>query len=344
MRIALISFTKKGAALNRGLASALGQAVGYHLSAYEESDLIKVSSSLKEWTKTVFEQYEAVIYIGATGIAVRAIAPFLISKDTDPAILSVDELGQNVIALVSGHIGGANKLARAVAVLTNGQAIISTATDLEGCFAVDEWAKEQGFILNDLKKAKLISATLLQGLKVGIKSDYPIVGALPQGIEQGENYKRGLYIGYDYTKSPYEQTLWLIPKQISLGIGCKKGTSFEKIERLVRVEFEKMGLPLEAIKNIASIDLKKEEEGLLKWAKHYDKPIYFYDSKVLEQVKGDFTPSAFVRQITGVENVCERSAVKASKQGLLILKKTALEGVTIALAIADYQVVFNENV
>lgn len=339
MKKAFISFTQKGAKLNRKLIAKIDGAVGYHLSKYEEVGLEKVETSLKEWTQECFREYDAIIYIGATGIAVRAIAPFLISKAKDPAVLTVDELGQNVIALVSGHIGGANQLAREVAVLTEGHAIISTATDLEGRFAVDEWAKNQQLSLTDLRRAKLISAALLQGETVGLKSDFPIVGPLPEGIALGEVYKIGLYIGYS-NKDPYKETLRLIPKNISLGIGCKKGTTFEKIEGLIKWELGKLELPLDAIKNIASIDLKKEEAGLLAWASHYNKPICFYSAEELSEIPGDFTPSTFVKQITGVDNVCERAAVKLSDQGTLIHRKVALEGATLALAVSKYTVKF----
>lgn len=339
MRIALISFTQKGAKLNRDLVTHSDNVVGYHLSKYEEAGLVKVEKSLREWTREHFKSCDGLVYIGATGIAVRAIAPFLISKAKDPAVLTVDELGQNVIPLVSGHIGGANKLAREIAALTKGRAIISTATDLEDCFAVDEWAKDHNLILTDLRSAKLVSATLLQGETVGLTSDFPIVGPLPKGIALGQDYKIGIYIGYS-NKKPYKETLRLIPKEISLGIGCKKGTSFEKIEALVKQELEKLELPIEAIKNIASINLKKEEVGLLEWAAYYKKPIYFYNAEELSEVLGDFTPSTFVKQTTGVDNVCERAAVRSSGQGVLIHRKTAKEGVTLALAISDYTVNF----
>jgi len=343
MRYAIISFTVHGAKLSRKLGELLEDAKGYHLSKYKEEGLEKVEGSLKEWTKMNFKDYEVLIYIGATGIAVRAIAPFLVSKDKDPAVLCIDELGQNVIPLVSGHIGGANGCAKYIASLIGGRAIISTATDLEGRFAVDEWAVERGLILTDLKKAKSIASDILKDKTIGFVSDFPVEGKLPKQVLESSYGEIGIYIGYDKGKKPFKETLWLIPKGLTLGIGCRKGTSFEQIERLIRGQLEKLDIPIEAIGKVVSIDLKQEEQGLLEWATHYHKSISFYSAHELNQIEGDFTPSSFVKQITGVENVCERSAVKGSDGGKLLLKKVALDGVTMALAMPYYTVTFERE-
>lgn len=344
MKCALISFTAKGAQVNRGLSRILENTIGYHLSKYEEVGLEKVEGTLQEWTQKAFNQCEVIIYIGATGIAVRAIAPFLVSKEQDPAVLCIDELGKNVIPLVSGHIGGANQFARYVAQQIEGQAIISTATDLENRFAVDEWATFQGILITDLKQAKRIATEILRGETIGLVSDFPIEGRLPQQVECIEHGPIGIYIGYDQRKKPFEETLWLIPKGMSLGIGCKKGTPCEKIEKLVCMQLKSLGLSVELITTIASIDLKREEQGLLEWASDYNKPLCFYSAEELGEVEGDFTASPFVKHITGVENVCERAAVRASSGGKLILKKVALEGVTMALASPCYTVKFGRKV
>ena len=344
MKCALISFTINGAKINRKLGAHLEHATGYHLSKYEELGLEKVESTLKEWTQKAFESYEAIIYIGATGIAVRAIAPFLVSKAQDPAVLCIDELGQNVIPLVSGHIGGANPFARKVAGFIGGRAIISTATDLEERFAVDEWATREGLLIADLKQAKRIATEVLRGHEIGLVSDFPIEGSLPKQVECVASGEIGIYIGYDLAKKPFKETLWLIPRGVTLGIGCRKGTSSDKIEVLIATQLEHLHMPLEAIECIASIDLKQEEQGLLEWASHSNKPLCFYSAEELREVEGDFTPSSFVKHITGVENVCERAAVRASSGGKLILKKVALEGVTMALAGPCYTVKFGRKV
>lgn len=343
MNIARISFTPKGAKVNLCLSKSL-KGKGFHLSKFKEEGLENVRSSLKDWVKEVFEEYDAIIFIGATGIAIRAIAPFLIDKRQDPAVVVIDEKGRYIIPLVSGHIGGANELARQVGKLLGALPIVTTATDIEGCFSVDEWASNKGFKFKNFKVAKSISAHLLQGKQVGFLSEFLVEGNLPEGLvdfcsEQEEILDLGIWIGIT-SRAPFKETLWLVPPIITLGIGCRKGVSKLQIDKLVGRELDRLHIPMEAIKHIASIDLKANEEGLLEWSKFYKKPITFYKSEVLSEIEGKFTPSAFVKKITGIDNVCERAAVKGSNGGRLILNKVALEGVTMALAIEDYAVSF----
>ena len=155
MKIGIISFTSKGACINRKLSS-LFQVKGVHLSKFKEEGLDNIESSLNEWTKEQFQVCEALVFIGATGIAVRAIAPFIINKAVDPAVLVIDELGKYIIPLLSGHLGGANKLASELSVLIGGTPVVTTATDLEKCFAIDEWAKRNSLVIKNLKVAKHI--------------------------------------------------------------------------------------------------------------------------------------------------------------------------------------------
>nr|WP_307989037.1 cobalt-precorrin 5A hydrolase [uncultured Niameybacter sp.] len=343
MNIARISFTPKGAKVNLSLSKSL-KGKGFHLSQFKEEGLENINTSLRDWVKEVFETYDAIIFIGATGIAIRAIAPFLVDKRQDPAVVVVDEKGRYVIPLVSGHIGGANQLAREVGKLLGALPIVTTATDIEGCFSVDEWANNKGFKFKNFKVAKSISAHLLQGKKIGLLSEFGVEGHLPEGLvdicnEQEEVLELGIWIGTT-SRVPFKETLWLVPPIITLGIGCRKGVSKLQIDQLVGRELDKLHIPMEAIKQIVSIDLKANEEGLLEWSKIYKKPITFYTGEVLSQVEGKFTPSAFVEKITGVDNVCERAAVKGSNGGRLILNKIALEGVTMALAIENYIVNF----
>lgn len=351
MNISVISFTLKGAKVGRRLIEVLkaeqeNDIDGYHLSKFQEEGLCKIETSLGEWTKAQFKRCDALVFIGATGIAVRAIAPYLESKAKDPAVLVVDECGQYVIPLVSGHIGGANKLARTVSKILGAQAIVTTATDLEGCFAVDEWAKENELYITDYKLARDISAALLHGKKVGLECDGVLEGILPEGIWKGLGQEEqeskpllGMWVGWQ-KQQPFVKTLWLIPPVVTVGIGCRKGVSKAQIDMLISQELARLEIPLEAVKCIGTIDLKKAEEGLLAWTKEKSKLFVSYSVSTLMSVEGHFTASAFVKQVTGVDNVCERAAVQASHGGELISFKTALEGVTCALAVEGYKISF----
>ena len=136
------------------------------------SDPRSLCDIVEEWfTKS---EVDAIIFVGATGIAVRAIAPFIHGKAVDPAVLVIDEAGRYVISLLSGHLGGANALARTAATLIEAEPVITTATDAESAFAVDTFAKENGFLLTDLRKAKEVSAKVLRGEKLRIYSDIPM--------------------------------------------------------------------------------------------------------------------------------------------------------------------------
>ena len=166
MTTAVIAFTRRGAALGRSLADALGGTL--HVPARFAPEVgAEAYFSLEGWTAWAWARADALVFVGAAGIAVRAIAPHVRDKFSDPAVVSVDEAGRFAVPLLSGHVGGANELARRVAALTGGQAAVSTATDVNGLFAVDVWARERGMAITDRALAKEVSAALLEGRPVG---------------------------------------------------------------------------------------------------------------------------------------------------------------------------------
>lgn len=342
MKIGIISFTPNGERLNEKLVASFQskEVYGYHKSKQSKGNLLRVNSSLTEWTQEAFKSYEAIVFIGATGIAVRAIAPFIKSKEIDPAVIVLDEKGDYVISLLSGHIGGANKLTQEIAQLVNGIPIISTATDKNNLFAVDEWAHSEGLCIKEIHRIKEISSALLRGEQVGLITKIPLAGKWPEGIKADEGMQVGIVIDSDSTYEPFNETLHLIPSVMTLGIGCRRGISLEAIERLVIPKLEALKIDIEAIEKITSIDLKQDEPGLLAFCEKYNKPFLTYSSEALQKARGEFTPSAFVKQVTQVDNVCERAAILGSNHGELILRKTAKEGVTMAIARAEKQYSF----
>lgn len=283
-----------------------------------------------------FSQTDAMIFIGACGIAVRKIAPYVKDKRTDPAVVCIDELGTFVIPLLSGHIGGANALARRLAAGLNATAVITTATDIHGKFSVDAWAAEQGFKIGSMPAAKAVSAAILEG-DVPLCSDFPIAGDLPAGVFAGNTGEIGIYVTVR-KDAPFENTLRILPPVLHLGIGCRKNTSCAAIREAVDQVFQAHRLDKSAIKCAASIDLKAEEHGLLEYCREMAIPISFYSAQELQSVPGEYTPSSFVREITGVENVCERSAMVGAEK--LIVRKTVYCGVTIAVAAENLEVRF----
>ena len=337
MTTAVIAFTRRGTALGRSLADALGGTL--HVPARFAPEVgAEAYSSLEGWTAWAWARADALVFVGAAGIAVRAIAPHVRDKFSDPAVVSVDEAGRFVVPLLSGHVGGANELARRVAALTGGQAAVSTATDVNGLFAVDVWARERGMAITDRVLAKEVSAALLEGRPVGFASDFG--HPCPEGLTTGPA-ELGVWITDRTGEGPFPRALRLVPRSLILGIGCRRGTPMETIEDLVIQELNRLKLSFTVVRSVASIDVKKDEQGLLRFAKEYSLPIHFYSAEKLLQVKGDFTPSAFVAKTVGVDNVCERAAVLDSDEGKLLLRKTSKNGVTLAIAAENFVVDFN---
>lgn len=319
-----------------------GQALGDKLSA-ELSDCLSVEvcrvgrpESLAELTCRGFRDYKALLYIGATGIAVRAIAPHLVNKAEDPAVICMDELGTFAISLVSGHLGGANNLTRLLASKAKSIPVITTATDLNGRFAVDEWCKHQNCKLMERQRIKLVSSAVLKGEQVTVYAPFPIAGQSPAYVKQGPAESADVILDYRLQEQEQADALHLVPKILFLGVGCRRGIAEEAVEALWEKVKEENGILEEAIVCAATIDLKKDETGLLAFAKKHGWKLNIFTSEELQAVPGDYTESAFVKSITGVSNVCERSAM-ASGGKELILRKTALNGVTMAIAVADYQ-------
>ncbi len=364
-------------------------------------------TSLKELVKELWPQSQALIFIGACGIAVRSIAPYVKDKTRDPAVLVLDEKGRFVISLLSGHIGGANELTLAIAGLIGAQPVITTATDINQVFAVDSWAIKAGLHIVNPQAIKEISGSLLAGRPVGFISQYPVKGPLPAGLEDFSSSsgnqsgsgnqscsgsparpEAGIRIAsaveaeaeaapenpesFDTPDTPYIPgppetaasvdspesplfpfTLHLQPKNLVLGCGCRRGVSEAQIREAVFTVLQQHNLSPRRLRLISSIDLKSDEKGLLDFAAAMELPLVFFSADQLAQAPGDFTPSAYVKEVTGVDNVCERSALLGARRfaegrdslegnatGRLLIPKTSLNGVTVAVYEQDFTVIF----
>ena len=324
MTVAVIAFTRRGAELGRKLAAALGGAL-YAPARFAADAGAEPVPALDAWTAARWEDSDALVFVGAAGIAVRAVAPHVRDKFTDPAVVSVDEEGRFAVPLLSGHVGGANELALRVAELTGGQAAVSTATDVNGLFAVDVWAREQGLAITDRALAKEVSAALLEGKAVGFASDWG--HPCPAGLTQGPA-EIGVWVTARTGAGPFSRTLRLAPKGLILGVGCRRGTERAAIEEAAAAALA--GYEPLAVAAVATIDLKKDEPGLLAFCAARGLPLLTFSAGELSAVAGDFTPSDFVKGVTGVDNVCERAAVAAG--GRIVVPKLAKNGVTASVA------------
>ena len=286
---------------------------------------------------------DAIIFVGATGIAVRAIAPFITGKAVDPAVLVIDEAGRYVISLLSGHLGGANALARTAASLIGAEPIITTATDAESAFAVDTFAKENGFLLTDLRKAKEVSAKVLRSEKLRIYSDIP----MERLVQRPARHEAELVPAQDIacadivisyrTKLLNQATgLRLIAKRVHVGLGARKGVTQAEVAAAVATCLEDAGIDPRAVVDLVSIDLKKQESGILAYSYESGVPFVTYTAEELRTVEGAFAGSSFVQSVTGVANVCERAvAFAAGRSGHaeVLVHKTIHGNVTTAVAV-----------
>ena len=338
MIVALFAYSRQGCRTARRIRDCFpGDEVRtYTMEKFGEPDFSLLEYPSKDFYGTVFNEAELMIFVGACGIAVRQIAPHVRSKQTDPAVLSVDELGRFVIPLLSGHIGGANSFAEALAEKLSAKAVVTTATDINHRFSVDAWAARTGFAISSMAAAKAVSAGILEH-DIPLYSEFPVAGALPAGVVSGDTGEVGIALTV-HTKEPFEQTLRLIPRVLHLGLGCRTGIAGEAVLTAVEQVLTEHHLDPRAIRCAASIDLKAQETGLLEACAQLGVPVSFYSAEELQKLEGDFTPSSFVKKITGVENVCERSALLGAEH--LIVRKTAISGVTVALAAEKLEVYF----
>lgn len=311
--------------------------------------------SLTELAGEWFAKADALIFISAAGIAVRSIAPYVKHKSVDPAVLVIDETGKFCISLLSGHMGGANALTREIAEIIQEKhmiPVITTATDREGRFAVDEFARRNHLVVTDWQMAKEISVRILHGEAVGFQSELPVEGSLPKELETGRSLRTGILVSNKTAGGgAYENTLRLVPRTLSVGIGCKRNTALEKIESAIEQCFSEEKLMREGIGYLSSIDLKKQEAGIWEYCGKNRIPFFTYPARALLQVAGEFTASSFVSEITGVENVCERSAAltalrksgrgEGGKQAYtMLVRKKCYDGVTLAVAEITGRLIF----
>lgn len=300
-------------------------------------------ADLRAWTALAWEASDALLFVGAAGIAVRAIAPHVASKANDPAVVAIDEAGRFAVPLLSGHLGGANELAQTVARAAGAIPVITTATDVRGVWAVDTWARCAGLAVSNPEAIKRVSARLLSGGRVALYSDMPISGQPPEGVDIASDRARA-----DIVVSPFAganagapEPLRLVVPCIVAGIGCRRGACAEAIEEAFLLACGQVGISPSAVREAATIDVKAHEEGLLAFCCARNIPLATYSAEELSQVEGSVSPSDFVRATVGVDNVCERAAL--AEGGKLIFPKLAHGGVTVAFSKVTIKLSFKER-
>ena len=359
MSLSVISFTGKGRKLSEKLAACLEDREVFLYTRWshgEETMAEYVECSVGEWAGKQMRQGNGLVFIGACGIAVRAVAPYLTDKLRDCPVLVMDEEGRYVIPILSGHVGGANELARTIAESLGAVPVITTATDLNKSFAVDLFAKENHLQIMNKDGIAKISSSILAGKEVSVsiqtghlkEASFVDSGkqpALPEGIRLVSYPPSGpvdLLITAEDTDCPAK--LLLRPREYVIGMGCKKGMEEAAIKGLVDRRLSQLGISMQQIYALGSIDVKKDEEGFLSFCRKERIPFLTFTAQQLQEVSGEFQSSDFVRNQVGVDNVCERAALRiCGKGGSLISPKYCEQGMTIAVAKKEWSVWFDEQ-
>jgi len=308
------------------------------LKILPDAEIIKFNTQALEHK---WHTAKKLIFIMATGIVIRVIAPLIKDKITDPAVVVLDEKGTFVISLLSGHIGGANELAREIANYIRAQPVITTASDVQGKLSLDIWAIEKKLYIEDFEKLKKLSAKIVDGEKIKVYTEYPFMkNQIPEEFEPVNTVtKAELIISHRIIKS---KALFLRPGNLFVGIGCNRGTTKKEINEMISEVFRKEKLSFHSIKSLATIDLKKDEKGVIEFARDNNLAIDFFTKDELNNAVGAYNmkKSKTVEKATGVVAVAEPAAIlsakKLSNNCILIIPKEKRRNVTLAVAKAEF--------
>lgn len=318
-RIAIITVTKNGVVLAKKIKDREENIDIYTMKKFSEEGLFEIENSLAETVGNIFKKYYGIIFITAMGIAVRVISPYIQKKDIDPCILVVDENGNFIIPILSGHLGGGNELASEIAKKIKALPLITTSSDISGKIAVDTLATKINGRLKDLESAKKVTSLIVAGEKVQIKVPENISDENPSGVILVSNREN-----IEITQ--------IIPKNIVIGIGCKKGSSKEKIIFAIKDILKELNISYKAIRVIGTVDIKKDEIGIIESAKYFDVPLKIIQRDEIKKIQDRFEKSEFVEKTIGVTSVSAPCSVLSSeKNGKLLVEKKIYEGITLSV-------------
>lgn len=279
------------------------------------------------------EQFRNIIFIGAMGICVRAIAPIVHDKHTDPAVVCVDSTGRYAVSVLSGHIGGANDLCRRVAAITGAEPVVTTQSDVTGLWALDTLASRFGWTAEtDSAGMNPAIFSFVNGRPTALLIDVNdegtryLLSTLPEHVKVVRTVEEakgmGLLIAVTYRNYSFAgRILYYRPRVLSIGMGCRKDCSPEGVAGFIENALAENGLSPLSIKNLATIELKKDEALFAELTRHWQVPGMVYEASQLQDIEVP-NPSEKVREVTGVWGVAESCAIAASEGGTLVMEKT----------------------
>lgn len=348
-KIALLVLTDRGLACARRINESLPITVERDFFIHEKvldhsENQGEVFRRLGDIVPKLWQEYSVLIFVMATGIVVRQIASLLEGKDRDPAVLVLDEEGNFVIPLLSGHLGGANTWANHLACQIGAQAVITTATDVRGLVAPDEYARRYEWKVEPLDHLPTVNRLLLDQGSLNIWTSYPlrpeeawVKDEHYQFLSDKDKEKANVIISSFPGLTMKNDQIYLVPPILSVGVGCRRGISTEAVLEGIGSAVKQLGATLKAVSGIYSINLKKDEVGLIEAAKYLRVPFRTFPALELQAVieKEQLSRSKFVKEKIGVDGVCEAASLLGTHRGRLILPKFKGQGVTVAISVEN---------
>ncbi|MFC3883961.1 cobalt-precorrin 5A hydrolase [Bacillus songklensis] len=355
---AIVAITKHGVELARNLSNSFQHADLYYMKKFEKGDeeardIQLFEGSVRLLLPSLFQAYKGIILIISLGAVVRMIAPLLKDKKTDPGVVVIDDKGENVISVLSGHLGGANELTREVAAALGARPIITTASDVQKTIPVDLFGKRFGWVWDSAEKLTPVSASVVNEEKIAVvqesgeKEWWDYDRPLPENIQTYASIQEALKAKTaaalvithrhltEQEKPILANGVLYRPKVIVLGMGCNRGTSMQEIESVIQETLDELGFSIKSVKAISTIDLKKDEEGLLETAAKYGWEFVYYTPEQLNMIEMEH-PSETVYKYTGAYGVSEPAARLCSGTQKLALVKKKSGNVTISVAVISH--------
>ncbi|WP_409228545.1 cobalt-precorrin 5A hydrolase [Gudongella sp. SC589] len=332
MKSAVISFSKEGHLGGEKLAKSAIE--GFCFTHYPFS---REDGSAPCLVRKLWHSYDALVFISAAGIATRLVAPLIASKVVDPAVVCMDDLGKYAIPLLSGHLGGANLLAKKIGILTGSTVVITTATDIRGIQAPDLFAKENNYLITNPESLTGITASMVNGKPVGFYSECePEIGYEGRVDLSEKEVEKSSLPGMIIVSSkrrirlPRVPYLLLRPRNINVGIGCRRGAGGDGIIQFIKDLFRENELSLDSIGNIGTVEIKREEPGILEAAEYFRCNLKVVSMEDIERVQDRFPKSQFVKESVGVYSVSQPVAYLLG--GEMLVQKAIRDGITISIS------------
>jgi cobalt-precorrin 5A hydrolase len=324
MKLAIVAITEGGRLLAAKIADRLPET-----TLLEKDKEEKIAELLgKQWP-----HFDGFICIMAAGIVVRSIAPLLEDKFDDPCVVVLDESGRNVISLLSGHLGGGNRLALEVASLIGAHPVITTASDTLGLVPLDLWARDNHLMLPDRRDLRKLSSRLVNDGILKLYADVEVI-TLPKGLQQVDDID-GADLAISHRIYPESSCVFFRPPNLVVGTGCNRGTAAEEFESALTELFTELGLSRHSIRNLASIDKKNDEKGLLRFAAANHWQIDFFERTAINALTNLEISFAALTAV-GAIGVAEPASLLSARSELLLSRKRKWKNVTMAVAEAPF--------